>query len=168
LRAQPGQVSDARDSGVAQQLLGLGPDPPETSDRKRFEEGPLLTRFDHHEPVGLAEVRGDLGHELVTRDPDRGGQADLAPDAPLAPFRIRPDHDRLAAQLGAVADLDRGIERVHVDVQDRAHHREPPAPSRSEGAGTSYRDCMAQASAAQTAPRCSLDSLDLSVYANLV
>ena len=37
--------------------------------------------------------------------------------------RRRPDDDRLAAQRRIVTLLDRGLERIHVQVEDHAKHR---------------------------------------------
>ena len=69
------------------------------------------------EPVRAEPARGPQRH--------RGVDAELArlvargaDDAPLVRTAAA-DDDRLAAQLRAVALLDRGEERVEVDVQDR-------------------------------------------------
>ena len=58
-------------------LLADAPQPP---DRQRREERRLVAGRHDDQPVGLAQVRRDLGHELGRRHPDRGGQPDLGPD----------------------------------------------------------------------------------------
>ena len=46
-----------------------------------MEEGQLGAGFDDQHPVGFGVVAGQLGQQLVGGDADRGGEADLGPDA---------------------------------------------------------------------------------------
>ena len=78
VRRQRREVADRPDAELGEGGAGLLADAPQPSDRQRREEGRLLAGRHDDQPVGLAQVRGDLGHELGRRDPDRGGQADLA------------------------------------------------------------------------------------------
>ena len=58
----------------------------------------------HDQPVGLAQVRRDLGHELGGRDPDRGGQPDLVADASLIARAIVGPSPNSAAEPGHVEE----------------------------------------------------------------
>ena len=52
-------------------------------------------------------------------------------------------HDRLAGQLGSAPHLDADVERVHVDVQDRARRRSPPCRPLTHGHDRSTRSRIA-------------------------
>src|SRR5207244_6145045 len=60
--------SDRRDAPPGEQLARPHAHAPEPFDGERREEGRLPARRDDNEPVRLAQVRPDLGAELVRRD----------------------------------------------------------------------------------------------------
>ena len=98
---------------------------------------------DRHDARGLARVALHVGVQIdafraaAPRLGDRHRARDAeAPRlvgrgrddaAPASALRVGADDHGLAAQLGPVALLDRRVERVHVDVQDRAgrSHEQP-------------------------------------------
>ena len=86
VRRQRGQVADR-----AYAEVGAGPP---RSSRRRPTAAPIGSGArnaasspggDDDEPVGLAQVRRDLGHELGRRDTDRRGQPDIVADLVLDP-----------------------------------------------------------------------------------
>ena len=105
------------------------------------------------EAVGLAQVRGDLGHELGRRHPDRGGQPDLGADAvldraPRSPGRRRtgacePVTSRNASsiEIGSTSGVNR--RRIGHDVA--AGLLVAPAVDRQEDAVRAAPDRLAQA-----------------------
>ena len=103
------EVADRPHRVVAQRHRGLVPDTPQPPDRERGEEGRLLAQRHDDQPVGLLQVRRDLGDELGAGDPDRGGQPDLGPDVVLDP----------AGDGRAVAEQDRGPGHVEERLVDR-------------------------------------------------
>jgi hypothetical protein len=71
------------------------------------------------EAVGLAARRGDLGHELARRDPNRAGDALLLPD--LGPD-VRSDRYRRAQPAKRTGDVEERLvqgQRFHLG-RDRA------------------------------------------------
>src|SRR5262249_12201595 len=88
------EIGDGPDSTLVQETLGLGSDPGNDPDPQRIEKRLDLLRSHDREPVGLLEIGGDLGDELVGADAHRGGQSFLA-------------HDR---RLEPACTLDRGVE----------------------------------------------------------
>ena len=56
---------------------------------ERRQERRLVAGRDDDQPVGLAQVRGDLRDELGGRDADRRGQPDVGADLVLDPARDR-------------------------------------------------------------------------------
>ena len=70
---------------LVEETLGLGSDPRNDPDPQRIEKRLDLLRSHDHEPVGLAEIGGDLGDELVGTYAHRGGQPFLAHDLRLEP-----------------------------------------------------------------------------------
>ena len=94
------QVADRAHAVVGQGRPRLLADAPQAGDRQRREERRLLAGRDDDQPVGLAQVRGDLGDELRRRDPDAGGQPDLVADGRLDPpgDRLRRAEQRLATR----------------------------------------------------------------------
>src|SRR5712664_457244 len=79
------QIRDGPDVTLVQEPLRLGSDPRDDPDPQRIEKGLDLLRSHDREPVGLLEIRGDLGDELVGAYAHRGGQPFLAHDLRLQP-----------------------------------------------------------------------------------
>ena len=83
----------------------------------------------------LAPPSGRLGEAPRPRDRQRGpdavlpgriaGRGDDSP--PLSLLRIGADDDRSPAELRITPLLDRGVERIHVDVGDDPHRARPSA-----------------------------------------
>ena len=67
-----------RDADLGQPRLGRRADAPHQLDRQIVQEGELGAGIDHHQPVGLGDLRGDLGQMLGARHADRDRQAEFA------------------------------------------------------------------------------------------
>ena len=65
------QVADRADPLLGEDHAGLLADTPQAPDREWREERGLVARRHDDEPVGLAQVRGDLGHQLGGGDARR-------------------------------------------------------------------------------------------------
>ncbi len=104
-----GEIADRGDAVLAQGGRRLRPDAPQARDRERREERRLVAGGDHDEPVRLAQVGRDLGHELRGRDPHGRRQLDLGPDRRL---------DR-PADRGAVSEQRPGTGHVEERLVDR-------------------------------------------------
>lgn len=76
-----------------------------------------MVRIDHHQPVGLGHLRGDLGQMLGARHADRDRQAELGAHA--AADRAG-DLGRRAEQTGAAGDVGKRL----VDGNPLDHRRE--------------------------------------------
>src|SRR5207244_11357469 len=81
------EIGDGPDVTLVQEMLGLGSDPRNDPDPQRIEKRLDLARPHDGEPVGLLEIGGDLGDELVGTYAHRGGQPFLAHDLRLEPAR---------------------------------------------------------------------------------
>ena len=68
--------------GLQRRLRDLA-DAPDLADRQRIEDLLLVLLGDDDEAVGLPQVRGQLGEELVRGDADGGRQLGLLADLPL-------------------------------------------------------------------------------------
>ncbi len=79
------EIRDGPDVALVQETLRLGSDPRNDPDPQRIEKRLDLLRSHDREPVGLLEIRGDLGDELVGAYAHRGGQPFLAHDLRLQP-----------------------------------------------------------------------------------
>ncbi len=79
-RLERSQVADGPDSVVLECMARLGPDTPQAPDGQRRQEGGFVARRDDDQAVGLAQLGGDLGHQLGRRDPDGSRQSDLVGD----------------------------------------------------------------------------------------
>src|SRR2546425_1034149 len=79
------EIGDGPDVTLVQEMLGLGSDPRNDPDPQRIEKRLDLLRSHDREPVGLLEIGGDLGDELVGTYAHRGGQPFLAHDLRLEP-----------------------------------------------------------------------------------
>ncbi len=99
-------------------------DAPDQADRQRIEEGALVAGVHHDEPVGLGDLRGDLGEVLRARRADGDRQPDLGAD---------PRADPLADDLGRAEQVHRSgdVEERFVDrdaldqrreVAEHGHH----------------------------------------------
>ena len=124
VRRQRRQVADRPHAVVGERDRGLLADAPQPRDRQRREERRLLAERHDDQPVGLAQVRRDLGHELRRRDADRGGQPDLRPDVGLDPPG---DRRAVAEQRRRPGDVEeRLVDRDRLDQRREApedrHH----------------------------------------------
>ena len=79
------QVGDGADALALQRGQGGAADAPDDRDRLAGEELVGLGAADQPQAARLVEVGGDLGEELVVREADRGGDAELALDPALQP-----------------------------------------------------------------------------------
>jgi len=79
------EIRDGPDVTLVQETLRLGSDPRNDPDPQRIEKRLDLLRSHDREPVGLLEIGGDLGDELVGAYAHRGGQPFLAHDLRLEP-----------------------------------------------------------------------------------
>src|SRR5882762_7271993 len=77
------EIGDRSDVTLVQETLGLGSDPWNDPDPQRIQKRLDLLRSHDREPVGLLEIGGDLGDELVGAYTHRGGQAFAAHDLRL-------------------------------------------------------------------------------------
>ena len=116
---QLGEVSDRRHAVLDQRPARGRADAPQPLDAQRREERGFLAARDDDQPVGLAQVTGNLGHEPIRRDTDRHGQLRLVVDSLL----------QLLGGLLAVAEelLRAGqIEERLVDRERLDQRREAP------------------------------------------
>ena len=74
------QLTDRGEPEIAELFRHHPADTPEVLDRQHAEEARLVAGRHHDEPVGLLELGGDLGHELVRGEPGRRGQLGLGAD----------------------------------------------------------------------------------------
>ena len=103
-----------------------------------MQEGQLLPRLDHEQPVGLSDAAGDLGEELGPRDADRDREADLLPDscpeldrdlgrrtrdvAEAADVEKRfVDRQSFDDRRGVLEDLEHGLARLGVSGEPWRH-----------------------------------------------
>ena len=113
------EVADRAHAVVGQRTRRPLAHAPQPRDRQRREEVGLPPRLDDDEAVGLAQVRGHLGHELGRGDADRRRQLQLGADGRLDGTS---DLDRAAMQeLGA-----RHVEEGLVDRDRLDGRREAP------------------------------------------
>src|SRR3989442_2276082 len=77
------EIGDGPDVTLVQETLGLGSDPWNDPDPQRIQKRLDLLRSHDREPVGLVEIRGDLGDDLVGAYANLGGKAFLAHDLRL-------------------------------------------------------------------------------------
>ena len=105
------QLSDRGDAARRKPRAGDRPDAPHQVDRQIMQEGDLAGGVDHHQPVGLGDLGGDLCQMLGARDADRDRQADL----------------RRAPGAGSRRDLGRRSEQMRApgDVRERLIDRNP-------------------------------------------
>ena len=108
------EVADRADRQPPEHLAGLLPDAPQAPHRQRLEEGDVTpSAGTTQQPVGLAPVGRELGHELRRRDADRAGHADLALDVGAD---LRRDRGRRAEQRRGAAHVEeRLVERDRLD-----------------------------------------------------
>ena len=114
-----GQVADRLYPDLRELLLQLGPHAPQPAHGQRRQERGLGAGGNHHQPVGLAHVGGDLGHQL------RGGHSHRRAELRLAPHRLfEAPRDLLAGAEGAAAA--RHVEERLVDRHRLHPVGEPP------------------------------------------
>jgi hypothetical protein len=128
VRAQPpletrgveaGQLADRGHAQAGEHLLHRRADTPEASHGQRREHRRLGAGLDDHEPVGLAQVGGDLRHQLRRSHAHRSGEADALADRLL---QRAGDLVTLSERAAAAGDVEEGF----VD-RDRLHAvGEPP------------------------------------------
>ncbi len=75
--AQRGELPDGVDAQAVQLLLGDRSDAPQPAHRKGVQQRTFLVAPDHPQPVGLGQLRGDLGDLLARSRPDGGHQPGL-------------------------------------------------------------------------------------------
>jgi hypothetical protein len=90
-RAALAELADVEDAVLRQPALHLGADPGDLAQLEVVEAVRELIGGEHHQPVGLLQIGGELGEQPVGRDADRTGQAfaDIRADARLDPLRQR-------------------------------------------------------------------------------
>ena len=71
------QLPDGLDADLGEPGLGRRADAPHQRHRQIVQEVELGAGLDHHQPVGLRHLRGDLGEMLRPRHADRDRQAEL-------------------------------------------------------------------------------------------
>src|SRR5258705_3121541 len=113
--ADPGELADGPEAPPRQHLARARPHTPETLQRERGEEGGLAAFGHDHEAVWLAEVRADLGAQLVRRDADRDDETEAFSHRTLDLFGHR---DRTTEQM-----LGRGHVEERLVQRDRLHQR---------------------------------------------
>src|SRR5438477_342195 len=107
------ELAERLDAGRLDPRAGLAPEAREAPHREGIQHLAHALGGDMGEPVGLHEVGGDLGHELIRGDPHRGGEPGELADAPLDEPR---DVDGAAEQLLTRGDIEkRLIERQPLD-----------------------------------------------------
>src|SRR3989442_6491418 len=77
------ELADPGEAEVAESLRHDPADTPQALDGQGTEESRLVAGRDNHEPVGLVQLGGHLGDELVRGQPRRCRQAGLGPDPSL-------------------------------------------------------------------------------------
>ena len=116
LAVPAGEVVEGTDTGGVQLRLTGRPDAPDHADRLALQKPRRIGPPDDREAARLVEVRGDLGKELVMRQPDGACQ----PKFLLHPFQKPGEQDggrRLVQPFGAGQVQKRLIKR------QRLHHR---------------------------------------------
>ena len=104
------ELADRPEAELAQRAGGHPPDTPDPLDGQRRQKPRLAARRHDDEPVGLLEVRGDLGDELVGAEARRRREAGLVTDPPRDPT----DGVERAPEEGRAArEVDEGL--VHRD-----------------------------------------------------
>src|SRR6059036_1478286 len=77
------ELADRGEAEVAERLRHDPADTPQALDGQGTEESRLVAGRDNHEPVGLVQLGGHLGDELVRGQPRRRRQAGLGQDPSL-------------------------------------------------------------------------------------
>src|ERR1700676_2071866 len=91
------------DAGRLDLRPGLAAEPWQAAHRQWVEYLAEALFRDDRESVGLGQIRGDLGHQLVRRYANRGSQTgDLADTA----LDTSGDSDRVAKELAALGDVE--------------------------------------------------------------
>src|SRR5262245_55322427 len=101
---------------------------PEALDGQSTEESSLIPGGDDHEPVGLLQLGGHLGDELVGREPSRRRQARLVQNAALD----------VANRVGRAAEQGLGAREIDERLVDR--HRLDQRRELDEDAHDLHRD----------------------------
>ena len=119
------QFTQGVDAGRFHPRSGLAPKAGQAAHRQGVEHLADLLRRHHGQAVGLLQLRGDLRHQLVGRDADRGGESGELADAALDAAR---DLGAAAEQRGARGDIqERLIERQALhqrgDLAEHAEHQ---------------------------------------------
>ena len=104
-----GEVADGGHAQPGELFFHLRPHAPEAAHGQGSEEGGFLPRLHHHEAVGLAHVRSDLGHELGGGHSHRGAETGLLADGVL----------QGAADALAVAEGPPALRHVEEGLVDR-------------------------------------------------
>lgn len=100
------QLPDGVDIDAVQPRARDGTDAPHQFDRQVVKEIELAPGIDHHEAVGLCDLRGDLGEMLCAGDADRDRKAKLGAHA-CADRAC--DLGRRAKQMRASGDVGKGL-----------------------------------------------------------
>src|SRR5882672_11743774 len=91
-----GELADRSQAPAFEDLSRLRSDAPEPAELEWREERLFAARGHDDQPVGLSQVRADLGAQLVRRDPDREHETELL--AHVA-FEVPRDGLRAAEQM---------------------------------------------------------------------
>ena len=121
------KLADGADAQPLEDLAALLADAPEPLDRQRIEELLHLVRLHDDQGVGLLQVAGDLGQELVGGHAHRGHQPQLLADRLLD---LPPDLDRRAEQVLAAGHVQEGFVQ-----RQRLHQRREPLEDFADLAG---------------------------------
>ena len=101
-----GQLANGFDVLSVQPFGGLGADTPQLVHSQRRQEGFLIAGLDHHQTIGLVQVRADLGDSLTGANPHGNDQPGLLEDAA---FQVQRDGQRLFARLHDIGDIKVGL-----------------------------------------------------------
>ncbi len=100
------QVADGSDAAFGESRPGRRADAPHHLHRQIMKEGELGLRVDDNQPVGLGDLRGDLGEVLCAGDADGDGKGQFVahPSADR-----RGDLGRRAEEVGAACDVGESL-----------------------------------------------------------
>src|SRR6516162_11338791 len=102
----PPNVTDRPGAELLQSLAGVAPHAPQAADRQGIEKLLHAGGVDDDKAIGLLQIAGDLGQELVLRHADRGHKANALADLGLdSPGNL----DRRAEERLASCYVDEGF-----------------------------------------------------------
>ena len=125
------QIGDEAVALARQALLRRLADTPDGADASGSEEGDGLFGADHREAARLVEIGGNLGEELVRRQPDGDGDADLGLDGAGEPSQ-RAGRALAMQALRAGKVEKRLVDGKRLDQRREAQHALADLPADSD------------------------------------